>query len=270
MAEPFEFKLVIVTGAIRSGSTLMRAVCATGPETHALARPSSHLFALMQPYLEGRLTFDSHASYFFETQEDFAAYQAGLVRQAITAAWQHLGRPKTLVMGDPTLAPAVPVLYEMLPEAHFVLALRDPRGIVTSRLTVMKRMQGIAHLDNNEISNIRGLMAPICEEVNKYYPFLPDDDPRVTLVRYEDVCAENFWGLAAAMQCGPDAFDLPQLWAQSAGYFPEKDPWWSPFYGQGLTTAPCSSWEQLKPNLQKFVMRRCKSLYDRFYGQAHG
>jgi len=270
MTKPLPFKPVLVTGAIRSGSTLIRALLCTAPGTNRLTRPSSHLFALMQPYLEGLSTFDSHAGYFFKDPDAFGDFQATLLRRALLDAWSHLGEPEFLVLGDPTIARGLAALHRMLPEALFAVVLRDPRSVLASRLAVLKRLQGLQHMHNNDISNIRGLMAPICEEYNNYYPFLPEQNERVGLLRYEDICRGDFSAPARLLGCQTDSFDLTGLWQGSELFFPAADPWWSPHFGRELDQTPLRRFEQdLKPVLQKFVTRRCNDIYQRFYGEGH-
>lgn len=120
---PFEFTPVVILGAGRSGTNMLRDVLTTMPDIDTW--PCDEI----QPiWRHGHLDHPT---------DDFTAQMASpriraFIRRAFIRQWKARGRPAFLVEKTCANTLRVPFLAAILPEAHFITITRHPEDVVPS------------------------------------------------------------------------------------------------------------------------------------------
>jgi hypothetical protein len=165
-----------------------------------------------------------------------------------------MGSPDILAIKDPLLTPHFHHLAEMLPEARFLVATRDPRDAVLSRLDVARRLAGAPPTSED--------IEEACSQYNFCYEgilsHLSSFDERLMFVRYEQLVE----GLERdrLFHFGLTDIDEEQIWESDATDVNDyiDDAWHTPLYGQKMNSASLRRHEtQADPILQEMVIRRC-------------
>jgi len=165
-------KTIFVGGSQRSGTSMLLRLLCTHPTCNRPAKESSYLRTLLQAYRHGRNDFDNDTQAYFHSFESFKQFNQTIVNTIV----ENLAElnPKTpdvevdtVVTKEPHMTMFFPELHELLPAAHFVLIVRDPRDIIASMVDVGERMkrQGTAHFfqnrDMKQLSNlVKSFYAP--------------------------------------------------------------------------------------------------------------
>jgi hypothetical protein len=254
------FEPYFVVGGPRTGTTILHALICTDDAVNDYIAECSYFTALIKPFLSGWTQFDFHTSaYFPGGRPEFVAYHGQLLRGVLHDIWQQVGRPKKLALKDPLLSPHIGTLAQILPETKFVLSVRDPRDVVASRITVMRKENANAAIGEHEI-------ARICQEFNGCYAPLAKSAElfrgRALLVPYEGLSrsgdlkpVEDFMGIAcrADRLWQSDLTDVNALHGKSA--------WHTAQYGKPLNPDSIGSYAtQLTPAQIELVNRLCAPL----------
>ncbi|MEK9968674.1 MAG: sulfotransferase [Ferrovibrio sp.] len=199
------FEPYFVVGGPRTGTTILHALVCTDESVNDYIAECSYFTALIKPFLSGWTQFDVHTNaYFPGGRQEFATYHSQLLRSVLHDIWQQVGCPKKLALKDPLLSGHIGTLAQLVPETKYVLSIRDPRDVVASRITVMRKENAKAEIGDQDI-------ARICQEFNNCYVALVKSGElfrgRAILVPYEGLsrsgdltAVEAFMGIA----CHPD------------------------------------------------------------------
>lgn len=193
---PAPFKTIFVGGVMRSGTSLLHQVICTSPDANPYINSCRYLtdqLTLYARYSGGDSLFVDD---YFADRETFRAFTIGILDGILQAAWQTNGRPKALVLKNVELTVQVPLLAGLLPEARFVLSVREPKDVAASMIKVGEK-QRQAGLDTFLVRAGAGrAIDALCDTINGYYAptlrALQDGDgddglkDRVLFVRYED------------------------------------------------------------------------------------
>ncbi|PJI37655.1 MAG: hypothetical protein CTR53_19450 [Ferrovibrio sp.] len=251
------FEPYFVAGAPRTGTTILHALICTDDSVNDYIAEISYFTALIHPFTVGWNTFESHTyAYFAGGRPEFARYHSQLLRAVLHDIWQHVGRPKKLVLKDPVLSRQIGNLVQLLPESKYVLSIRDPRDAVASRVTVMRKGNPNATIADQDILRI-------CEEFNASYIALikmPDlFRNRALLVPYEGLsrsgdlrAIESFMGIT----CHPDRVwksDLTDINRPAS-----KTEWHTEQYGRPLNADSIGSYTGILTSQQvQIVLNQC-------------
>ena len=126
-------------GVPRSGTTLIHAVLCSTPATNPGIAEDRVLRHIALSHEECLAQFERHVQAVFPDREalrDFHREQATRYIAHLATVWPAARR---LVVKQPMLTMNFPTLAELLPEARFVIVVRDPRAIVASLLEVDRK-----------------------------------------------------------------------------------------------------------------------------------
>lgn len=123
---------IFVGGHSRSGTTLMQGLLCATAQTGRVSREVSYLRALMEALDLGQRWWDIHTHDFFHDRAELDAMHAETVRRWLVHAQARLG-PGRLVQKEPRLTDHFGALGRLLPEATFVVMVRDLRDVVASQ-----------------------------------------------------------------------------------------------------------------------------------------
>ncbi|MGM0563406.1 MAG: sulfotransferase family protein [Pseudomonadota bacterium] len=206
-------KYLFVGGSQRSGTTMLQKLLCLDPVTTPRLAEASYFRALVQAYQLGLNDFEHDTQSYFDTPLAFRHFHSGLCYQFLNRTLASHPQASTLVLKEPHLTPLFPRVHELIPDARFVVIVRDPLDIIASMIGVGERMaeQGDQHFfqqrDIPALANhIKSFYAPV---INHKQPAFQD---RVMTVRYEDLAShpENLRDRLSRFTGLPLATDLRQ------------------------------------------------------------
>lgn len=123
---------------MRSGTTLLHALVCTSGDVNRYIAESSYITSLVRTFAIALQTFDLHTRFYFPSKSALLQYHARLLHQVMADIWRHVGSPCILALKDPLMTPLFHFAAQLLPESQYLISVRDPRGVVASRLTSMR------------------------------------------------------------------------------------------------------------------------------------
>lgn len=181
-------RFIFTGGSQRSGTTLLQKfLCADSATTPKLAE-ASYLRMILEAYSHGKNDFDHDTKSYFTNLDDYKHFNAGIIYSFLNRTLAQFPQASSLVLKEPHLTQLFPQLFELVPEAKFVITMRDPRDIMASMIEVGKRMkkQGQQHFfqqrDIEHLSNyIKTFYAATLNNQDQTYR------NRCLIIRYEDL-----------------------------------------------------------------------------------
>jgi hypothetical protein len=192
-----DYGLIVVTGCMRSGISLLYALTSTSPDTNSPIAPARYLsdnFHLLKNYLGTDRLFVTD---YFPDRAALIAHTRKTVTGVLDAAWERSGKPRAIAIKAAELSPMLPLVAEVLPHARFVVSVREPKDTIASIVKVGERQKSLGlRLFSGRAKRDIGRL---CKAYNAaYLSSLRTADRlagRLVYVRYEDVVADG----AAAM-----------------------------------------------------------------------
>lgn len=178
---------------MRSGTTLLNQVICTSPDTNPLINGCRYLTGQLELYARYTGTDSLFIDDYFADQSGFREFTKSIILDFLTEAWRKNGQPGALVLKNPELSFYVPLLAGLLPDAMFVMSVREPKDTIASMIKV-GRKQKKAGIDSF-LARACGNITALCRTYNSYYnPVMKNMSTnvmnlgnRVLFVRYEDL-----------------------------------------------------------------------------------
>ena len=182
-----------VGGSQRSGTTLLQTILCQDGSTNPLIHEAKYFRHLLTAYRFGKRAFKGETCDYFRDPEDYRAFNARLLSDALAKFSEMFPGARHLVLREPHLTMCFPELHELLPDSRFLLMVRDPRDVVASMIRVGEKLagQGLQEDGMARLFNSRNIPAIAAHYLSFYGPALQHNDPgyrRALLVmRYEDL-----------------------------------------------------------------------------------
>jgi hypothetical protein len=136
MALNLDSNIIFVGGYFRSGTSMMQGLLSKAPETGDAMRECSYLRGLMEAYVMARQRFDVNTYDFFGTgdagKQRFHQFHASILNDFWGAAEEQQGDAR-LVVKEPMTTACFPELAQFMPNAQFVVMVRDIRDVIGSQ-----------------------------------------------------------------------------------------------------------------------------------------
>jgi len=262
-----------IGGAARTGGTLLNGVLCSDQTTNPLLRETHHFREVVRLYCNGKQTFEAREKrHYFSTVEELRAIISVFGYEFLRRTLERYPPSTNLVVKSFPLTTMFPDLHELIPEAKFVISVRDPRDTIASQIAVGKRLESAG--ERNQFP--RNILK-LAREYNRHYlPTLecanPDFTRQLLFVKYESLTRQpemeierirRFTGLALH---GADAVTC---WSRSNRDFREEysggDPFLTEHYGQRITPSRIGRYREVLTSREiRLLDAECAVIYERF------
>lgn len=184
---------IFVGGAQRSGTSLLAASLCAGEESNPYLGESSALRKLLdaQAYMVKR--FDDETKFHFGTRPVMQEFMSTTLRSFLGLTLASSAPATSLVLKEPHLTTHFPLIHTLLPEAKFVMSVRDPRDTICSMMTVGEKFKenGTNHLFNSgNVGKMAELVASFYRPIIQVAQQSKQFAATVKWVKYEQLVSE--------------------------------------------------------------------------------
>lgn len=138
--QPWEEEVIFVTGVARSGTTLMQGLLAASEDVMEPAAECAFLRDLATAYAGGLRDWRSFTHDLFVDANAYRDLNRRIVGLYLEQLRERFATAKRLLQKAPSIAPQVSALANLLPNAAFVVMLRDPRDTIASQFVRWQRV----------------------------------------------------------------------------------------------------------------------------------
>jgi sulfotransferase family protein len=181
--------LIIVTGCMRSGTSVLMSVICAAPETNDLVAECQYVTSQLATYRrELHPDRQRFLRDYFDDKPGLKAFTSRILDDFLSMTRERLGNPPVLALKNPELALFFPEAAALLPAAKFLISVRDPRDIITSIMDVAERQA--AQGGRSDLTAAGRDMKKLSDLVKTYYaPILTSglSNGRIAFVRYENL-----------------------------------------------------------------------------------
>ncbi len=228
--QSWEEDIVLVTGYGRTGTTLMQGLLCSSEDVMGVTPEAKLLEGLIIAYMRGLSGWKPYTSDLFSQKADYQGFMRGLLGLYLGRLRGRTATGRRLLQRVPgRVAAAIAEIAIVLPNAQFVVMVRDPRAAIASKAEFNRRYG--KRLD--PATAITDFVA-IYRRIAQLLPSLKD---RMTLVRYErlvtdpaPVMAELAAFLSIRLPADPDGLAWENKRAKTLAEA-------SPLDGQPISTA---------------------------------
>jgi protein-tyrosine sulfotransferase len=200
---------IFIGGPPRSGTTILQRVLCQSQCTNPMVGEAEHFFYLVRAYSAALTQFDSKTKFYF-SKDELRDYHMDLADKYLQRFRGKFSNDPRLVLKAPWFTRDFPFLAELLPDALFVIIVRDPLDIVASQIEVGIKQAEIDGHNFYPRGDIQGIIDGI---MSVYLPSLTSQKKfgsRLMTIRYEKLVSGD-----VALQRLTKFLDLPDL--MSAG-----------------------------------------------------
>ena len=181
------FKPIFVVGAPRSGTTILHSLLCTAKNSNAYISECSLFTGICRAFFQAANVhaWKDHTKFYFRDEVNrFSAYASSTIKKMLFHIWIEMGCPSMLILKDPLLSSLAPFVMSLVPEAIFVVSVRNPLDVVSSRVNVWIN-EGI--FSNREVPE--AYITKACGEyINSYAPLLnKESENRIFYYSYNDI-----------------------------------------------------------------------------------
>jgi hypothetical protein len=178
-------KPVFVSGSPRSGTTVCHALLCTADNVNDYMPESSYFTGILNTFISG-LNNSLHNVEFFGSEQEFIDHGLEQISSFLSYAWARFDKPEFLAFKDPLMFMHMNWLHKFFHNAKYVLTLRDPLEVISSRVVVERKMG--RQVDNNFIANVS-------YELMIYNKFVKDlhaaCGDRLTVIHYDQLLRDD-------------------------------------------------------------------------------
>ena len=130
---------IFVGGYLKCGTSVLASMLCSGNDVNPMIGEVVHLNGIVTNYRVGLELFDLHSRDYFDDRAQLKEFCAAETVRFLEMTHARYGNPKFLVLKYPQMTRLFPFLHQLLPEAKFVISLRDPRDGVASAVVSQRK-----------------------------------------------------------------------------------------------------------------------------------
>jgi len=247
-----------VGGINRSGTTLLQSILCSDSKTNPLIHEVSYFRSIVDAYTTGKIKFNEHGKYYFDSIEEMRAFTAGWAKDFLEHTRKKYPTSSHLVLKHPPLTPKFPAIFELLNttgiDVRFFIIIRDPRDVAASLVQVGERLRKKGDPEGKTLPRDMNTLAKYF--IQTYMPALTGSSPayqqRVTVIRYEDLVStplEVIEAIRKASGLALDGINVHSDWAHDQLDYNDlrttQNAWLSDLWGKGISKAKVGSYKQI-------------------------
>jgi len=131
-----------IGGAPRSGGTLLTSILCSDRTTNPTLREAHYLREMVQAYRQGKQFFNTlEGGHYFSDLNELRQFSARWVDAFLDKLAVRHAPATNLVLKSFLMSVMFPATFELLPEARFLISVRDPRDIACSQIDVGEKQR---------------------------------------------------------------------------------------------------------------------------------
>lgn len=238
---------IFVVGNPRTGTSLLQSVLCQAQNVIPQIKGAHFLPALVNTYRKGKESFDARElQCYFSDQDEVRNLCRRYVLEFLEHVRSRYGSAEHVVIKSVWMTPLLPDLYELVPEARFVISMRDPRDTIASMIEVGEKTEqntsnnpfprDIARLARRFMSAYGPAMNRAKEDANF--------KARIGIIKYEDLITQperEIERLAHMTTLTFSEFDPSNFWGQVGRDYDadrrNNHPWVTALHGKGFSNS---------------------------------
>lgn len=271
-------QIILVTGPRRTGTTLLNAILCADRQANPVIGEAAMICKLMEilKWAADPYRFAAFGQHVFEDEKDLTACFGEMVESYVRRVSLRYGEPRFIVLKSPEFCLVADALLAAIPQAKFVVSVRDPRDQIVSELEVRIRGEdGTLDPSGVQLGQVPGLIRKFRSYCDPLLAAASRAPARFKFVRYEDMIAsfdDTLAGLQAFTGMTENTFDPAGDWPRyvATDDFIPNYPSYSPFYGRPLEPSRAGRYlNVLRPGDIELIETECGAFMSRFgYGKA--
>lgn len=182
---------IFVGGSQRTGTSIMQQTLCQLPGANPYVYEASYLRLLVNVYAEASHGFVTNHSSYFGDRNGLKMFNAGVVNAFLQNTALKLGNCQHLILKEPHLTMLWPELYELVPDAYFMMMVRDPRDAIASMVQVGQRQKDLGQ--NYFFANRN--IPQLCDHFLSFYTpsFSVEEEgfrKRLAIIHYEELATD--------------------------------------------------------------------------------
>ncbi|WP_299398933.1 sulfotransferase [Pelagibius sp.] len=133
-AEPY--RLVLVAGAMRSGTSLLQHVLCASPQANPFVHGCRYLTSQIAIYAQYAGSDHLYVEDYLGGRDGLTAFTRDILERLLRETHRRLDHPDCLVLKNPELSTYFPQAAALLPSARFVVSVREPKDTIASMISV--------------------------------------------------------------------------------------------------------------------------------------
>lgn len=131
-----------VGGPPRSGGTLLYSILCSDSLTNPLLRETHYFRHIIETYIRSKDSFASlEGHHFFSDAAELCDYSARWATDFLERTRERYPPAVHVALKSFMLTPLMPVVHELIPDAKFLISVRDPRDVIASMFEVAEKQQ---------------------------------------------------------------------------------------------------------------------------------
>jgi hypothetical protein len=274
ISKGFGFKLFLVTGCMRSGTSLLHNLISSSSDFGMRIAPARYLAEQINLYNKYHGKSSVFSKDYFQGDISMFKDTQSFINDRIYAAWVNSGKPDSLIFRSVDFAPNVPLIAELIPDANILISVRDPKDNITSMIKVRNKQKIFGS------SIIPEDIKRLCKIYNRsYLPTIralksnPGLSDQINFLRYEDAAQHPdkvLSGICAKLNLAPGSLEINKNVRESKSVLElVTHRYWRTYVtelhnGPASTESIGSHKKYISASEAKIIDRRCRHIRRKF------